>query len=201
MNKTLSKKVTLLGICSAVAGFLFLPPTARQASAETPVASVQQAKTINGLVKDSQGPLIGATIMEKGTNNGVVSDMDGKFTINVKPGATLVVTYVGYESKEISLGGGKSYYEITLEENSASLNEVVVIGYGTQRKEAVTGFCGLNQRRRDARSACRRHYRRDAGAHRRRADDADIIKAWRVNADSHSRHSLPQRKQRPAHCA
>jgi len=107
MNKTLSKKVTLLGICSAVAGLLFLPPTARQASAETPVASVQQAKTINGLVKDSQGPLIGATIMEKGTNNGVVSDMDGKFTINVKPGATLVVTYVGYESKEISLGGVK----------------------------------------------------------------------------------------------
>lgn len=131
--------MTLFGICSAFAGLMFVPPTAQQASAETYVASVQQAKTINGLVKDSQGPLIGATVMEKGTSNGVVSDMNGKFTINVKPGTTLVVTYVGYESKEISLGGGKNYYEITLEENSASLNEVVVIGYGTQRKEAVTG--------------------------------------------------------------
>lgn len=106
MYQNLSKQMTLFGICSAFAGLMFLPPTAQQASAETYVASVQQAKTINGLVKDSQGPLIGATVMEKGTSNGVVSDMNGKFTINVKPGATLVVTYVGYESKEISLGGG-----------------------------------------------------------------------------------------------
>lgn len=139
MNRNLNKRVTLLSICSVAAGLMFLPPTVQQASAESQVASVQQAKTVSGLVKDSQGPLIGATIMEKGTSNGTVTDMDGKFTLSVKPGATLVISYVGYDTKEISTGGGKNHYEVTLSENAASLNEVVVIGYGTQRKEAVTG--------------------------------------------------------------
>ena len=99
---------------------------------------VQQAKTINGNVKDSQGPLIGATIMEKGTSNGTVTDIDGNYSLSVKPGATIVVSYVGYIDQEIKVGSASSY-NIDMKEEGHSLNEVVVIGYGTQRREAVTG--------------------------------------------------------------
>lgn len=75
---------------------------AQQASAATEsVASVQQTRQASGHVTDSQGPLIGATVMEKGTTNGTVTDFDGNFTLNVKPGATLVISYVGYETQEV----------------------------------------------------------------------------------------------------
>ncbi|WP_369793500.1 SusC/RagA family TonB-linked outer membrane protein [Prevotella sp. MA2016] len=110
---------------------------AQQASAATAaVASVQQTKQATGYVSDSQGPLIGATVMEKGTNNGTVTDFNGFFTLNVKPGATLVVSYVGYVSQEIKAGDNT---KVNLKEDGHVVNEVVVIGYGTQRREAVTG--------------------------------------------------------------
>ena len=111
--------------------------TAQQASAATEsVASVQQTKQATGQVSDSQGPLIGATVMEKGTNNGTVTDFDGNFSLNVKPGATLVISYVGYVSQEIKTGDN---VHVNLKEDGHVVNEVVVIGYGTQRREAVTG--------------------------------------------------------------
>ena len=111
--------------------------SAQQASAATEsVASVQQTKQATGQVSDSQGPLIGATVMEKGTNNGTVTDFNGNFSLNVKPGATLVVSYVGYVSQEIKAGDNA---HVTLKEDGHVVNEVVVIGYGTQRREAVTG--------------------------------------------------------------
>ena len=111
--------------------------SAQQASAATEsVASVQQTKQATGQVSDSQGPLIGATVMEKGTNNGTVTDFDGNFRLNVKPGATLVVSYVGYVSQEIKAGDN---VRVNLKEDGHVVNEVVVIGYGTQRREAVTG--------------------------------------------------------------
>ena len=111
--------------------------TAQQVSAATEsVASVQQTKQATGYVADSQGPLIGATVMEKGTNNGTVTDFNGFFTLNVKPGATLVVSYVGYESLEVKAGDN---VRVNLKEDGHVVNEVVVIGYGTQRREAVTG--------------------------------------------------------------
>ena len=111
--------------------------SAQQASAATEsVASVQQTKQATGQVSDSQGPLIGATVMEKGTNNGTVTDFEGNFSLNVKPGATLVISYVGYESQEIKAGDG---VHVNLKEDGHVVNEVVVIGYGTQRREAVTG--------------------------------------------------------------
>jgi len=100
--------------------------------------ALQQAKKITGNVKDSQGPLIGATILEKGTTNGAVTDMDGNFSMNVQPGATLVVSYVGYISQEVKVGNS-SNFNFDLKEDGHNLNEVVVIGYGTQRREAVTG--------------------------------------------------------------
>lgn len=101
------------------------------------VTEVQQAKvTVTGVVKDAQGePIIGASVMEKGTSNGAISDLDGKFSLNVKPGAQLVVSYVGYISKEVKAGKNIS---VTLEEDNKLINEVVVIGYGTQRKADVT---------------------------------------------------------------
>lgn len=101
------------------------------------VAEVQQAKvTVKGVVKDAQGePIIGASVMEKGTSNGAISDIDGKFSLNVKPGAQLVVSYVGYVSKEVKAGKNVS---VILEEDNKIINEVVVIGYGTQRKADVT---------------------------------------------------------------
>jgi TonB-linked SusC/RagA family outer membrane protein len=121
-----------------VAGLCFLGMiSAQQAMAATEsVASVQQTKQATGYVSDSQGPLIGATVMEKGTNNGTVTDFNGFFTLNVKPGATIVVSYVGYVSQEIKAGDN---VHVNLKEDGHVVNEVVVIGYGTQRREAVTG--------------------------------------------------------------
>ena len=110
---------------------------AQQASAATEsVASVQQSRQATGRVADSQGPLIGATVMEKGTNNVTVTDFNGHFTLNVKSGATLVISYVGYETQEVKAGDNLN---VTLAEDGHIVNEVVVIGYGTQRREAVTG--------------------------------------------------------------
>ena len=109
----------------------------QQASAATEsVASVQQTRQATGHVADSQGPLIGATVMEKGTSNGTVTDFNGNFSLNVKPGATLVISYVGYETQEIKAGDN---VRVNLKEDGHLVNEVVVIGYGTQRREAVTG--------------------------------------------------------------
>ena len=111
--------------------------SAQQVSAASEqVAAVQQTRQATGHVTDSQGPLIGATVMEKGTNNGTVTDFDGNFTLNVKPGATLVISYVGYESQEVKAGDN---VRVNLKEDGHVVNEVVVIGYGTQRREAVTG--------------------------------------------------------------
>ncbi len=111
--------------------------SAQEASAVTEsVTSVQQTKQATGQVSDSQGPLIGATVMEKGTSNGTVTDFNGNFSLNVKPGATLVISYVGYESQEIKAGDN---LRVELKEDGHVVNEVVVIGYGTQRREAVTG--------------------------------------------------------------
>ena len=100
------------------------------------VASVQQSRQATGRVADSQGPLIGATVMEKGTNNGTVTDFDGNFSLNVKSGATLVISYVGDETQEVKAGDNLN---VILKEDGHLVNEVVVIGYGTQRREAVTG--------------------------------------------------------------
>ena len=103
------------------------------------VQNVQQAtKKITGTVVDAQGPVIGASVMEKGTTNGTVTDFDGNFTLNVNPGATIVISYIGYETQEIKVGN-QSNINITLNEDDAVLEEVVVVGYGTMKKKLVTG--------------------------------------------------------------
>ena len=136
MKVNLKKEVLCIGLCSAM--WLAASVQTMAASESNSVNAVQQAKKVTGTVSDSQGPLIGATILEKGTTNGVVTDFDGNYDINVQPGATLVVSYVGYVSQEIRVGNNANI-NVTLKEEGHSLNEVVVIGYGTQRREAVTG--------------------------------------------------------------
>ena len=109
------------------------------ANAAASVQEVQQAtKKITGTVVDAQGPVIGASVMEKGTTNGTVTDFDGNFTLNVNPGATIVLSYIGYETQEIKVGN-QSNFNITLNEDDAVLEEVVVVGYGVQKKKLVTG--------------------------------------------------------------
>ena len=109
------------------------------ANAAASVQEVQQAtKKITGTVVDSQGPVIGASVVEKGTTNGTVTDFDGNFTLNVSSGATIVISYIGYETQEIKVGN-QSTLNITLKDDNALLDEVVVVGYGVQKKKLVTG--------------------------------------------------------------
>lgn len=105
----------------------------------TPFCIFSQTRTISGKVIDSNNEsLIGVNVIEKGTTNGTVTDIDGNFSVNVPSNATLLISYVGYISQEISVEG-KTSIDIVLVEDSEMLDELVVVGYGTQRKEAVTG--------------------------------------------------------------
>lgn len=109
--------------------------------AETPLAlAVEQSTTIKGRVTDLEGEaVIGASVLEKGTNNGVITDMDGNFTLTVsKRNATIVVSYLGYKSIELQ-ASDKNLARIVLREDSELLDEVVVVGYGTQKKATLTG--------------------------------------------------------------
>ncbi|KUK76856.1 MAG: hypothetical protein XD92_1024, partial [Proteiniphilum acetatigenes] len=98
-----------------------------------------QERTIRGVVKDSYGdPIIGANVMVKGTNIGAATDMNGNYTLTVPPSATtLQVSYIGMKDTEVSITG--NVINITMEEDVSSLDEVVVIGYGTMRKRDLTG--------------------------------------------------------------
>jgi hypothetical protein len=121
-----------------VAGAGFNPLYAAQEKSEiTTVTGVQQSSiTVKGTVKDAKGePIVGASVIEKGTSNGTVTDMDGNYVLKAKPGSTLVISYVGFVAQEFKAG---SKSNITLAEDQKALNEVVVIGYGTQRKGDVT---------------------------------------------------------------
>lgn len=103
----------------------------------TPPA-VQQAKKVSGVVQDAMGPVIGASVKVKGTGTGVATDFDGKFTLSVNPGATLVVSYIGYVTKEVKVGNQTSLV-INLQEDKQLLDEVVVVGYGTMKKSDISG--------------------------------------------------------------
>lgn len=97
---------------------------------------VSAQTTISGLVKDETGEgIIGASIMEKGTSNGTVTDFDGNFKLQCKPGATLTITYIGYTPQEVKAQDGM---EVMLSEDVAQLNEVVVVGYGSMAKKEIS---------------------------------------------------------------
>lgn len=97
------------------------------------------SKKVTGTVVDVAGvPVIGANVMVKGTTNGTITDMDGKFTLEVPEGAVLQVSYIGYTNQEVVVGKN-TILTITLKEDTQSLDEVVVVGYGTQKKVNLTG--------------------------------------------------------------
>lgn len=120
MEKTKSQFCRLLMLIAAVCFAL-------DVSAQT---------TVSGHVKDDTGEdVIGASVMEKGTSNGTVTDFDGKFTLQCKSGATLVISFIGYNPQEVKAKDG---LEITLKEDVAQLNEVVVVGYGSMAKKEIS---------------------------------------------------------------
>ena len=132
MNLNFRKTALLAGICS-VFSLGYAPQLFAVSSTDT-VEAVQQTKKITGVVSDAMGPIIGANVLEKGTTNGVITDIDGNFALNVKPGATIVVSFIGYVSQEIKITN-QTTVNITLKEDSEMLDEVVVVGYGTMKKK------------------------------------------------------------------
>ena len=100
------------------------------------MANAQQVN-VSGVIKDATGEtVIGASVMVKGTKTGTVTDFDGKFHVECKPGATLVISYIGYQTQEVKAADGMN---VVLQEAANDLNEVVVTGYTTQRKADLTG--------------------------------------------------------------
>lgn len=136
MNLNFRKTALLAGICS-VFSLGYAPQLFAVSSTDT-VEAVQQTKKITGVVSDAMGPIIGANVLEKGTTNGVITDIDGNFALNVKPGATIVVSFIGYVSQEIKITN-QTTVNITLKEDSEMLDEVVVVGYGTMKKSDLSG--------------------------------------------------------------
>lgn len=118
---------------TAAFGVMALAPA--EAVAQTAQA---QSASVSGTVTDSEGePLIGATVVVKGTNEAAATDLDGNFTLKNAAGKTLSVSYVGYTPKEVKATGG--HLQIALSEDSQLLSEVVVVGYGTAKKESLSG--------------------------------------------------------------
>ena len=102
------------------------------------IAQQKKVTEVTGIVSDNSGPVIGATVMVKGLKTGVITDIDGKFTLKVPDGATIVVSYIGYNNKEVQYKGEKNL-KISLTENVHELQEVQVVAYGAQKKVTITG--------------------------------------------------------------
>ena len=139
MNVNLFSRIvlcgTLLGSAPAISRVFAVTETA-------PAQAASQDIKVTGMVKDETGPVIGATIVEKGTSNGTVTDIDGKFTLKVRKEATLVVSYVGMKSVEVK--ASPSPMTITLEDDSKVLKEVVVTALGIKRDRKALGY-GLDE--------------------------------------------------------
>ena len=97
-----------------------------------------QTKQVSGTVVDNVGPVAGASVIEKGTQNGAVTDLDGNWTLSVRQGATIVISSIGYKDVEL-LVGSQNVYNATLQEDRQLLDEVVVVGYGTMKRSDLSG--------------------------------------------------------------
>ena len=99
-----------------------------------------QSITLKGIVKDDFGEsIIGASVLQKGTTNGTVTDLDGNFTLTVpNKNAVLVISFIGYLTQEITVGN-QTHFNVLLKEDAQNLDEVIVIGYGTAKKSDLTG--------------------------------------------------------------
>ena len=136
MNIKSSKQTLFVGLCSIL--FLGNSPQAFAVGETLTPPAVQQTKKVSGVVNDAMGPIIGASVKVKGTSTGVATDFDGKFSLSVKPNDVLVVSYIGYVTKEVKVGN-QSVISITLTEDKKLLDEVVVVGYGTMKKSDISG--------------------------------------------------------------
>lgn len=126
MNNSIYKKISPRGFVTLLALFMT-------------IATFAQEVMVKGVVIDeTETPLIGATVMAKGTKNGVVTDFDGNFKIRVPKNTTLFVRYIGYQTQEIKING-KTTLSIKMIPDNAMLDEVVVVGYGTMKKSDLTG--------------------------------------------------------------
>ena len=136
----MKKKMSIL-LSAAMLGCAF-PLSVHGNSMVDEVSSIQQNKTVKGRVIDANGePVIGASILEKGTTNGTITDFDGNFQLNVKEGAVLSISYIGYAAQELT---AQTNMTITLKEDTELLEEVVVLGYGAgQRKQDLSASVGV----------------------------------------------------------
>ena len=136
----MKRKMSIL-LSAAMLGCAF-PLSVQGNSMVDEVTSIQQNKAIKGRVIDANGePIIGASVLEKGTTNGTITDMDGNFQLNVKDGAILSVSYIGYAAQELV---AQANMTITLTEDTELLEEVVVLGYGAgQRKQDLSASVGV----------------------------------------------------------
>lgn len=108
-------------------------------SAQEPIAQQSSSKVVTGTVLDAfNEPVIGANVSVKGTTNGTITDIDGKFTLDASGQGTLLISYIGYIPQEIPIGN-KTVFQVILKEDTQTLDEVVVVGYGTQKKVNLTG--------------------------------------------------------------
>lgn len=142
-NAFLQKLDKIGNLTQVVCLSLFLTGVSVQGvSAETgfPISqSVQQTKTVTGQVVDETGePVIGASVVVEGTTNGTITDFDGKFALQVPSGKKVVISFVGYVPQTIAPKQGKDF-RVVLKEDSKILDEVVIVGYGTQKAKNVTG--------------------------------------------------------------
>ena len=97
-----------------------------------------QTKRVSGTVVDNIGPVQGVSVVEKGTNNGVVTDLDGNFSISIRKGSVLSFSSIGFKTVEITVDD-RNVYNVTLEEDQFLLDDVVVVGYGTMKKSDLSG--------------------------------------------------------------
>ncbi|MGL5790329.1 MAG: carboxypeptidase-like regulatory domain-containing protein, partial [Bacteroidales bacterium] len=103
------------------------------------VVDQNNLKTITGVITDENGEaIIGANVVVKGTTNGTITDFDGKYSLEVPTGATLLITYIGYQEASVTIGS-QSVVNVTLHEDTKKIDEVVVVGYTTQRKADLSG--------------------------------------------------------------
>ena len=152
MTKNESKLLSIQGIAKASAFCLLLSAFSVDAAMAVPASAgtvdevmvVQQGKKVTGMVVDGAGePVIGANVVVKGTTNGTITDFDGNYSLEgVSANDILVVSYIGYLSQEIPVEN-QSSIKVTLKEDTQTLDEVVVVGYGTMRKSDVTGSIGV----------------------------------------------------------
>lgn len=137
LKKTQTVSLMLLSLSLSFGG------QAHASKVSTETSITQQADKATGTIEDEMGPITGASVVVKGTTNGTVTDMDGKFTLsNVKKGDVIQISFIGYITQEVKYTG-QSTIKVQLKEDTQTLDEVVVVGFGTQKKVNLTGSVSM----------------------------------------------------------